>query len=272
MKRKRQNQPQSSKALLDIAILTAGKVDLFGRCVNAILSEMKPEYKIQVCNNGFPSSEYEGVYKLLPEGSTIKRSNVNTGYGGGANIAIKAGSAPLVLFVSDDVFLHDGTIEELIKTMDEPTVGLAGLKLLFPEDSTEISRPAGKVQHIGLASNIRGEIVHPLIGWSADNPKCNISRDVIAVTGAAFIVRRSIFNKVGGFDPVYGKGYFEDVDLCFKIRSLGLHVVVNADAVATHGVGQTFKDDKTLPPLQQNQNTFRSRWLNVMEWSEFTFW
>jgi len=263
---------QFTKPLLDIAILTAGRVDLFEKCVDAILLEMTPEYKIHVCNNGHPSSEYETIYKKLPVGSTIKRNNTDGGFGAGANAAIKSGNAPLILFVTDDVFLHAGTVDKLIRTMDDPSIGECGLKLLFPEDSTEAGRPAGKVQHVGLASNIRGDMIHPLVGWSPDNPKCNISREVLGVTGASFIVRRNLFNKAGGFDPVYGKGYYEDMELSFRIRSLGGRVYINTEATATHGVGQTFKREKAPPPMQQNQMIFKSRWISQMAWSEWDVW
>lgn len=259
----------NTKTLVDISILTAGRVDLFEKCVDAILPQMKSEYKISVCNNGFPSAEYEKVYTKLPEGSVIKRVNTNGGFGFGANTAIKAGNAPLILFVSDDIFLHAGAIEKLIATMDDPTIGQCGLKLLFPPDSQDLGRPAGKVQHIGIATSIRGEMTHPLIGWSPENPKCNISREVPAVTGAVFMMRRGLFNKIGGFNPIYGKGYYEDMELSFSVRSLGSRVWVNTEAVATHGVGQTFKSDSKPIPIQQNQMTFNSRWAGGMAWTEF---
>ncbi len=259
---------------LDIAILTAGRVDLFAKCVEAIKSQMKPEYKIHVCNNGFPSPEYEAIYKALPEGSIIRRSNVNMGYGGGANSAMKSGNAPLVLLITDDVFLHDGAIDSLLETMKDQTIAQCGLKLLFPEDSVDTNRPAGKVQHVGLAANIRGEVVHPLIGWSANNPKCCISKEVMSVTGAAFMVRRSYLQKAGYFNPAYGRGYYEDADLSFTIRSLGGRIYIDTGAIATHGVGQTFKalSNEPPPPVQQNQLIFRSRWLSHMAWSDWETW
>jgi len=259
------------RTILDISILTAGRSDLFGNCIDSVLDEMKPEYKIQVFNNGHPSSEYEEIYKKLPQGSSIKRTNQDGGFPIGANSAIRSGNAPLVLFVTDDIFLHSGTVEKLIRTMDDPTIGLCGLKLLFPEDSVDPSRPAGRVQHVGMAANIRGDMFHPLIGWTPEHPKCNISREVTAITGACFIIRRGLFNKVGGFDTVFGRGYYEDMDLAMKIRFLGNKVFVNTDAVAIHGVGQTYKDQQTPPPIQQNQMIFKSRWLSQLVWDEWKF-
>lgn len=265
----------NNRPILDIAILTAGRSDLFEKCVDAILLQMKPDYKIHVYNNGSPSTHYEEIYKKLPEGSVIKRGNQNTGFPAGANSAIRSGSAPLVLFVTDDIFVHEGAIDRLIRNMDNPTIGICGYKFLFPEDSTDPSRPAGKVQHIGLGINIKGEVVHPMMGWSSNNPKCNISRDVQAVTGASFIVRRSIFNKAGGFNPIYGIGYYEDVDLCLTIQSLGFRVFIDTLSVATHGVGQTFgqKNPNQPPPnMQQNRGIFQNKWLGQLQWTDWTFW
>lgn len=261
------------RPILDITILTAGRVDLFSKCVDSILPQMKDEYRILVVNNGYPSAQYEEVYKKLPEGSVIKRLNQNIGYGGGVNTIIKAGSSPLVLFISDDIFIHDGAIDQLLRTMDDPTIGICGYKFLFPLDSSDQLRPAGRVQHIGLAISVKGEVIHPLMGWSPNNPKCNISRDVPAVTGASFIVRRSVFNKAGGFSPVYGKGYYEDVDLCLTINSLGFRVYIDTKATAEHGVGQTFASvPKEQVPLQQNKQIFQSRWGERLQWSDWTFW
>lgn len=265
-----------TNTILDIVILTAGRVDLLEKCIDAILPQMKPEYRLHIYNNGAPSEEYERVYKNLPEHSVVYRQKLNLGFPGGANGAIKMGIAPLCLFVSDDIFLHDGAIETLIARMkSDDTIGLCGYKFIFPEDSNDPSRPAGRIQHVGQATNIRGEIVHPMIGWTSTNPKTCISRDVIGVTGASFIVRRQIFSKLGGFDLAFGKGYYEDIDLCLRIKSAGMRVFVETGAVATHGVGQTFatvQRDSAPINLTQNQMLFKSRWLQGLPWTEFECW
>lgn len=260
-----------NKSILDIALLTAGRSDLFAKCVESVLRQIEPEYKIYVHNNGHPSKEYEEIYKQIPEGSRIIRSNQMSGFADGANKVINAGQAPLILFITDDVFLWDGAIDSLISRMEDKSIGQCGYKLVFPHDSTDPARPAGKVQHIGMASNIRGDMIHPLIGWDIDNPKCNISREVLAVTGASFIIRRDVFQGVRGFDTAYGKGYYEDMDLSFKVRTAGYRVFVDTSAVATHAVGQTFKGEKDIP-FQQNQQIFKMRWAPYMPWSEPEIW
>lgn len=257
---------------LDIAILTAGNVGAFHKCLTSLLGELQDSYKVYVHNNGHPSKEYEEMYKLLPPNSVIRRSNQMLGFSEGANIAINNGSSSLILFITDDVFITSGVITSLLKRMQDPSIGQCGYKLLFPIESVDPTRPAGKVQHVGMASTIQGDMIHPLIGWSPENPKCNISREVLAVTGASFMIRRDVFNLVGGFDPSYGVGYYEDVDLSFKIRAAGFKVFVETAAVAYHGVGQTFKNYGGQIPFIQNQQLFKSRWLPYMPWSEWEMW
>jgi GT2 family glycosyltransferase len=259
-------------SLLDICVLTAGRVDLFNKCIDIILPVMKPEYSLYVFNNGSPSPEYTEAYKKIPD-AKIKQTNQNIGYPAGANTVIRMGNSPLALFVSDDIYLDSTTIDTLLMRMDDPSIGICGLKLIFPKDSTDPNRPAGKVQHVGHAINIGAQIVHPLIGWSPENPKCCVSRDVISVTGACFIIRRKIYQLAGGFNESYGKGYFEDVDLCMTIKKLGHRVFIDTDATATHGVAETFKVRKDDPPpdLRHNYGIFQSRWGKYLQWTDYQF-
>ncbi len=264
---------KSKQFTMDIVVLTAGRVDLFEKCIDHILPQLTPQRNLVIMNNGANTPEYAKVYSKIPD-AYIKRSNANLGFAAGANMGIKGGDAPLVMFVTDDVFLNPDAIDVLERRMADQSIGICGMKLLFPEGGDDSARPSGKVQHIGMASNIRGEMIHPLIGWSPENPKCCISQEVLAVTGAAFMIRRDVYRIVGGFDTVYGKGYYEDMDLCFACRAkAGKRVFIDTDSVGVHGVAQTFKVSKEpAPNFQQNMNIFRSRWVSQTPWSEFNLW
>lgn len=267
---------KTSPPLVDIAILTAGEIppELFENCLRSVFTETASvQSKVYVYRNGNPAetkAAYDEILSRYP--ATVLQNKDNKGFPFGANKAIRAGNAPLVLFISDDVILHAGTLDKLIRRMDDPTIGLCGLKLIFPENSTDPGRPAGKVQHVGHGIDIRGEIVHPLIGWNPANPKCNVSRDVVSVTGATFMVRRKIFNLAGGFFEGFGMGYFEDVDLCLEIRRLGHRVFIDTDATATHYVGSTFAKNKIQAPFEQNKMILRARKQNLFAHDSWLFW
>ena len=266
-------KPVKPQPVLDVAILTAGRLDLFSKCLDAVLAETQGiPSRIYICENGIHHDlrvAYDEVYKKLPEDAKVMKLHNNLGYPGGANRAIRAGTAKLVLFVTDDVILHPGSVNHLLLTMSDERIGICGMKLVFPSDSVDPSRPAGKVQHVGHAMNIKGEIIHPFMGWSADNPKTCVSRDVASVTGAIFMVRRAAFNHAGGFFEGYGVGYYEDADLCFTLRKLGYRVFIDAQAIATHYVNATMDALKVQAPMMQNYDQFRMRHQQGFYWSEW---
>lgn len=264
---------RDSQAQVDIVITTAGRFDCLKECLSALDKQEGVSFSIYIVDIASDPEERIANQDIF-DGHVSKRLQQNVGFPSGANEGARMGSAPLILFLGDDVTLQVGALLKMVQRMENETIGVCGAKLLFPPTSTSPQRPAGKVQHVGLALNIRGEIIHPLIGWSPDNPKTCISREVLATTGACFMVRRNLFSKIGGFDLAYGLGTFEDVEMCFRVREMGFRIFVDTDAVAYHYVGATVEKKQSGFPLQQNSVTFRSRWGGTpyMLWDEWSFW
>lgn len=279
----KRNRKPVRNSLVDIALLTAGIIEpsVVRDCVTAIKREMETvDSSFYVCRNGsVPETRqaYDEILSIIPN-AHIKHQSENVGYPRGANLVIRAGTAPLVLFISDDIILHEGTLLKLVRRMDDPSIALCGLKLIFPNESTVPGRPAGRVQHIGHGIDIRGEITHPLLGWRPDNPKCCKSREVQSVTGAVFMVRRRLFMQAGGFFEGYGKGYFEDVDLNLTLRTIpykdgqNYRVFIDADATATHWTGATFIKKNEPVPMDVNRITLIRRRGSLMVNDNWTFW
>ena len=282
-KRKHTSTQQSQ---VDVVITTGGRFDLLEKCLASLYREAQfISLSIFLIDNASNPEERIANSKLFeyhPEDDPAlgikefrsKRLTQNIGFPDSNNEGARLGRAPLILFLNDDVELQEGAIVNAVKRFEDATIGVVGAKLLFPPTSTSPIRPAGKVQHVGVALNIRGEPVHPLVGWSADNPRANVSRDVFAVTGAFLMVRRGIFNKVGGFNNVYGMGTWEDVELCMVVRQAGLRVFVDTESIGYHYVGATQEKKQVNYPLHTNRMIFQSRWANsgLMVWSELDLW
>jgi GT2 family glycosyltransferase len=253
-------------------VTTAGRFDMLKECLAALDKQTIP-HALHIVDIASPAEE-RIAHQSLFEGRDVKRLQENVGFARGANEGARMGSAPLILFIGDDVTLFEGTLEKMVRRMDDPTLGVCGAKLIFPLNSTSPIRPAGKIQHVGLALNIRGEVIHPLVGWSVDHPKAQEPRDAFAVTGACFMIRRNLFNKVGGFDPIFGIGTFEDVDLCLKVRRAGYRIYVDTHAKAYHYTGATAEKKNVAFPLQNNFITFRQRWGGTpfYLYDEWTYW
>lgn len=278
-KRNRNNRSRSTptvahhNTLLDIIILVMGRFDLVKQCLDAIpLAAGNVTHRIIILDNASPKEEADVFYKQYPNVKVI-RSKANLGFPRGCNEAVKFGSSPLLFFLNDDVILKPESIKLMVKELDDPQIGVVGMKLIFPEftdlPQNEMTRPAGKVQHIGLSSNIHGDFIHQYIGWSPDHPKVNAMRDVYAVTGAALMTRRELFRRAKGFYEDYGLGTWEDVDYCLTIRAMGYNVIVVPQAEGIHHTGATATTYNLRYPLSENKFVFLRRWSDKLDWSEW---
>lgn len=284
MSRKQKHKTPSKQSVIDIVVTTAGRFDCLEKCLDALYREAQvTPLSIYVMDIDSPAAERSQnnhlfVYDPSKDVSRnvvnfqSKRFTQNVGFPTAANEGARMGRSNLIMILNDDVELTDGAIHEVIRTMMDETVGVCGIKLLFPQGTP--NGPAGKVQHIGMSLNIRGEPVHPLIGWSPENPKTRVSRDVWAVTGACLTIRRNLFQQLKGFDLIYGKGTWEDADLCLRARQLGKRIYLNAIALGYHYTGASQEKRKEGFPLQQNMQIFHSRWgpSGMMIADEFTYY
>lgn len=258
MKKKR---TQPIKTLVDVVIPVYGQFELLSLCLERLKIAMDAhsiKHNVILVDNHSPDIPHR-FYDSLSD-ITLVRNKENLGYPKACNIGARRKQSPLIFFLNSDVLLESDSVERLIRKMDDPNTAIVGMKLLFPDDAGKYGltqnqqiRPSKTVQHVGIATNIRGDFVHIFLGWSADHPKVNQMYEVYAVTGAAMMVRRSVWNMLGGFDENYGMGTYEDVDLCIHARARGYNVIVDIDAVGTHYVGATSEKYKIWYPQQVNK-------------------
>jgi GT2 family glycosyltransferase len=107
-------------------------------------------------------------------------------------------------------------------------VGAVGVKLLFPNNT---------IQHAGVIIGMRGVASHAFYGLPASDPGymglATVTRNCAAVTAACLMLRRSVFEEVGGFDEELDVAY-NDVDLCLRIIQRGYYIVWTPHAVLYH--------------------------------------
>jgi GT2 family glycosyltransferase len=288
-KNKRRNRPagngQPRHNLLDVVIPVHGRLDLTKRCLEALSAtrDSLPLNVIIVDDYSPNRAEMLEYYATLPRETVILKNAKNLGFPATANRGALQGSSEFILFLSTDIVLHPGCVRYMLDEFNDPKVGVVGPKLLFPDDSDDPTRLAGKVQHAGLCVDINGEIVHANIGWSADHPKVNERRVLQAVTGGCLMTRRAAWNKVtsfyktigdptkGGFNLVYGRGTYEDVEYCIAARGNDFQVVYQPKAVAVHHVGGSIKATGEGFALKRNSMIFRARCGHMLAWDMWRF-
>lgn len=278
---KRRRKP-AQQIDLDIVIPVYGRADLLKKCLDSLHTDNLKTKVILVDDKGPQQNELNAVYRSMNGTSQVVRHSDNQGFAKTVNDGIAAGSAPLVLVLNTDVELKPGAIEAMVAAMGEG-VGIVGPKLLFTPDSGDPTRPGGKVQHAGLGINFRGQVVHLNVAWGADHPKVNERRELQAVTGACMLIRRQVFKDImnfyrkggdptgGPFNEVYGRGTYEDVELCLVARENNWKVVYEPEAAGFHYVGASAMQDNVAYPIGRNENIFRARCGSVIAWDEWRY-
>ena len=270
---------------LDVVVPVYGRPDLLERCLASMeATRGNLALRLVVVDDASPDqAALRPIYDGLNGSSKLLRNKTNLGFPRSVNRGVAQGYAPLVLLLNSDVELQPGALQAMAAEFDDPAVGVVGPKLLFPADSLDPHRPAGKVQHAGMAVNFRGQWVHANLGWSADHPKVGERRVVQAVTGACLMARRAAWAKVlqyyrqsgdpttGALNEIYGRGTYEDVEFCIAVRGQGYQVVYTPAAVAVHHVGASSAAAGQPFAQARNDMIFRARCGHLLAWDEWRF-
>lgn len=257
--------PTSTQPLVSVVIPVYGKFQLTYDCLKSI-AENPPELPFEVivvddCSND------ETMIASLVFGGTVRvlRNERNLGFVGTCNRGAEASLGEFLFFLNNDTLVKPGWLDELVNTFHKvPEVGIVGSKLLFAD---------GSLQEVG------GIIWRMGDGWNwgrnaaADEPRFSYLRDADYVSGAALMIRKSLFDQLGGFDLHYAPAYYEDTDLCFRVRQAGHRVVVQPTSVVVHLEGQTAGTSVTGSGMKRyqavNHRKFYDRWRQVLSAHRF---
>jgi GT2 family glycosyltransferase len=142
---------------------------------------------------------------------------------------VDVASGELLLLLNDDTeLIEPRSIERLVAHLDDPGVAMVGAKLVFED---------GRLQHGGHVYT--GAIHHACFGWPGDSPgppplfPLAVARECSGVTAGCALLRRDVFDAVGGLDPQLPHNY-NDVDLSLKIRAAGHRIIWTPNASFFH--------------------------------------
>jgi|GEM_PF-1475543 len=211
-------------------------------------------YEIIIVDNGSTDSTSAYLTSLnLP--LVLITNHENKGFTIACNQGAKVAKGDFLMFLNNDAVPKEGWIQRLLETFKYGTdIGAVGCKLVYPDG--KLQEAGGIVFRDGNAWNFGRE----------DNPALDRYNKLIEVdycSAAALMVRKEIFEKVGGFDERYAPAYYEDTDLCFAIREKGFRVLYQPAAEIIHYEGKTAGTDtgKGFKKYQQiNREKFREKW------------
>ena len=220
-------------------------------CLNSLRAMQVGECEYLVQDDCSPNLNMGLV--IPHEIASVQRNDYNVGFGVNCNTGAGRASGDVVLFVNQDVYAWDGWSNgwdaALMSAFADASVGIVGARLLFPDL---------RIQSAGGILDAKCQPHHRNLGYANPNhPDVATPCDVSWVTGAALAVRRELFYSVGGFDMAY-KAYFEDVDLCLKVATMGYRIRYEPACTLIHKVGSTGGS----PLFMNSARTFKERWVD----------
>jgi GT2 family glycosyltransferase len=203
-----------------VIVLAHGPERHLGACVRALLAQAPAEV-IVVDNDAAPGAIAE--VGSLP-GVRVLRPGRNLGYAGGCNHAAAAAVGDVLVFVNSDAVVRPGALAALVARVAAPDVGLASGSIRLA-DAPDRVNSAGNPVHF-LMFSWAGSFGEPAGGHQ-------LPTETASISGAAFAVRRPVWDQLGGFEPAYF-AYGEDVDLSLRAWQAGYRVVHEPAAVVLH--------------------------------------
>ena len=177
-----------------------------------------------ICENNSELDETFSYYENLKSDKSIKvvKYEGSFNYSKINNYAVKYSKGDYILFLNNDVeVIYEDSLHEMVSFLKRDDVGAVGARLLYKDNT---------YQHAGVVIGIGGIADHLFKGINIyDHTYMNraeIVSDYNAVTAAALMTKREIFDKVSGFDENLAVA-FNDIDFCLKIRELNKLIVYN---------------------------------------------
>lgn len=254
--------------LVSVIIPTRDHGDLLRCCLTSLAEHAQgnPPVEIILIDNG--SSERETLDYLAEleqqQNFRVLRRPGRFNYAALNNEAVSVARGELIALMNNDVeATHGGWLATMAAQALRPEIGAVGAKLLFDD---------GTIQHAGILLGIGGIAghAHKYLDAEAEGYQLRLkfTHNVSAVTAATLVIRRSVFEEVGGFDADSFAVNYNDVDLCLRLLTAGYRNIFCPDAVLVHHESKSRgapTEKEAFNQWQREQQAMQNRWGDLLK-------
>ncbi len=253
--------------LVSLIIPTRNELKLLRECVDSILAKTTYQsYEILIVDNGSDDPEAMRYLTGLKADKRISviRDNRPFNYSALNNAAVKQAKGDLIGLINNDIeVISPDWLTEMVSHAIRPEVGAVGARLWYANDT---------LQHGGVILGLREVASHAHKTLPKHDPgymgrACCI-QSFSAVTAACLLVRRSIYESIGGMNEVDLQVAFNDVDFCMRVRDVGYRNIWTPYAELYHHESATRRTDDTPATkarLSREIAYMQSRWANALK-------
>lgn len=225
-------------------------------CLWSILNHTKDiSYEIIVADDN-STDETKNLQTKIKNIKVIHNSS-NMGFLKNCNSAAQFATGKYLVFLNNDTQAQSGWLNSLVELIEnDKEIGLVGSKLIFPNAT---------LQEAGAYISYTGDSYRPGQGRNPALNRFNKIKEVDYISGASIMISRILWNDLKGFDEIYDKAYYEDVDIAFRIREeKGLKVVYQPMSEIIHFEGSSY-NEKALIYSNFNKIKFVNKWSSILE-------
>ena len=222
-------------------------------CINSLTKSTFKNIEIIVVDNASSDSSCDEVINNFPD-VIIKKSEVNLGYAGGCNVGAQIAKGKYLLFLNNDTIISEYCIEKLVSKLEQNSkISSVQPKIINIDNQSyfEYAGASGGFIDYLVFPFTRGRIFDTI---EKDNKQYDSPIKIFWASGAGFLTRKDVFEKVSGFDNDLF-AHMEEIDYHWKCHLINCEVWVNPEAVLYHHGGKTLPMDSAKKLYLNHRNS-----------------
>ena len=255
--------------LVSIILVNYNGADVLPDCLNS-LNKFIPKHNCEIIlvDNDSQDNSIDLVTDNFPDTKIIRMSR-NCGFGAGNNAGAKIAQGKFLFLLNTDITLNNNILPHLLDLMENRLdVGIIGTKLLFPDQSFQLS--------VAPAISIQGEFISRKLHKIAANKeylqqvekKYIFIQELDWVSGASLFICTELFHDLGGFDETFFM-YFEDADLCQRVINKGYKVLYTPEVSLIHIRGHSMKKNADVMAVEYRRSQIYYYQKHRPQWESF---